>query len=306
MSEASAGETRYLGVDLAWSGTALSGVSATDARGRVLGAGVLSNDDLLRWIAEHRGLRSVLAIDAPLFLRAHDAHAQAGGTGPAPTVRAVPQPARFPVARARRPLARRTASRALEIVQLAGGYSTDPFARRAQHRAIEVFPAPAWITLGGRASRIRYKRGRLQERVAGLSEARQVLRSVIGPDATLGPSFEAAWAAARTAREWKSVEDMVDARLCAHVALLWDTVGTDEWVPPATVRSRTATSSSRARHWIRTVPKQHLIARTAPRAQTLRYLRSPSTVATPQAATAPSRSPPRAKNRASHEESSRP
>jgi predicted RNase H-like nuclease len=229
VSEASADETRYLGVDLAWSGTALSGVSATDARGRVLADGVLSSDDLLRWIAEHRGTRSVLAIDAPLLFRAttpalrpaeRALHRQFGRYHAGP----------FPGGPGSTAMAGRTASPALEIVRLAGGYSTDPFARAALHRAIEVFPAPAWITLGGRTSRIRYKRGRLQERVSGLSEARHVLRSVIGPDATLGPSLEAAWAAARTAREWKSVEDMVDARLCAHVALLWDTVGTDEWV----------------------------------------------------------------------------
>ena len=35
---------------------------------------------------------------------------------------------------------------------------------------------------------------------------------------------------ARTGADWKAIEDIVDARLCAYVALLWDLIGQPGWV----------------------------------------------------------------------------
>lgn len=222
-------EVRYLGIDLAWSGTALSGVSATDSAGRVLDDGVLASNGLPDWIREHRGTRSVLAIDAPLLFRdttpvlrpaERALHLQYGRYHAGP----------FPGGPASTAMTGRTVSPALDLVQAVGDYATDPFDRDVAHQAIEVFPAPTWITLGGLAARIRYKRGRLRDRITGLTEARDLLRSLITPTGTLGPALEAGWTSAQTARDWKAIEDMVDARLCAHVAMLWDTVGSDDWV----------------------------------------------------------------------------
>lgn len=222
-------ETRYLGLDLAWSGTAASGVSATDATGRVLSAGVLPPSALPAWVSEFRGTRSVLAIDAPLLWRA---------TTPVvrPAERALHRTygrfhaGPYPGGPGSTGMAGRAVAPARELVTAVGGYTTDPFDRGSAHRAIEVFPAPAWIALGQLTERIRYKRGRLQERTDKLREARDLLASWIAPAGTLGQDLEVAWAAARTGRDWKAVEDMVDARLCAHIALLWDLHGTDDWV----------------------------------------------------------------------------
>jgi glycine cleavage system regulatory protein/predicted RNase H-like nuclease len=220
---------RYLGIDLAWSGSAPSGVSATDASGRAISDGALPPDRLADWIREHRGERSVLAVDAPLLFRATT-----------PTLRPAERALHrlygryhagpFPGGPGSTAMRGRQTSPALELLAAVSGYSVDPTDRDAAHRAIEVFPGPAWITLGGRNERIRYKRGTLAERIDGLGTARDVLRTAIGPDATLGASLEASWQRARTGRDWKSVEDILDARLCAHIALLWDTQGTDEWV----------------------------------------------------------------------------
>jgi predicted RNase H-like nuclease len=179
---------RYLGLDLAWSGTAGSGVSATDAEGRVLDDAVLAAAALAAWVRELRGARSVLAIDAPLLYRAttpalrpaeRELHVRYGRFHAGP----------FPGGPGSTALRGRTASPAMELLDAVGCYATDPFDRASPHRAIEVFPAPTWITLGRLEGRIRYKRGRLEERRTGLRQARDVLAAVVGPAGTLGPSL---------------------------------------------------------------------------------------------------------------------
>ena len=61
-------ETRYLGVDLAWSGSARSGVCVLDANGRILDDGAVRPEDLVDWVLRWRGSGSVLAIDGPLVV----------------------------------------------------------------------------------------------------------------------------------------------------------------------------------------------------------------------------------------------
>ncbi len=61
-------ETRYLGVDLAWSESARSGVCVLDADGRILDDGAVAPEDLVDWILGWRGAKSILAVDGPLVV----------------------------------------------------------------------------------------------------------------------------------------------------------------------------------------------------------------------------------------------
>ncbi len=75
--------------------------------------------------------------------------------------------------------------------------------------------------------RIRHKRRRLTLRTAALERVRDLLSGLAGPGhpspPVSGGELGLRWATARTAREWNAVEGILDARLCAYVALLWDT-----------------------------------------------------------------------------------
>ena len=85
-----------------------------------------------------------------------------------------------------------------------------------------MFPAPSWIALLALTQTMNYKRGRKAQRIEGLERVRAFLEGLavadpppIGPaDGTLASRI----ATARTIREWKAVEDIIDARLCAYIA----------------------------------------------------------------------------------------
>ena len=61
---------RYLGIDLAWSVGAPSGVCALDGDGRLLDEDALDRDELVAWLDQWRGRSSLVAVDAPLLFGA--------------------------------------------------------------------------------------------------------------------------------------------------------------------------------------------------------------------------------------------
>jgi predicted RNase H-like nuclease len=217
---------RYVGVDLSWSGRALSGVCALDAAGTILAEDAVPADALPAWIAEHRSDRSLIAIDGPLIVPPDDQAVRAceiellrlyGGRGGGP----------FPGGARSLCMRGRDESPGMRLLWAIGGpIDLDPFSRDAPHRAIEVFPTPTWLELFPAEPRLIYKRGPKADRLRALDRLRARLE-MLG----LAPGIMAErWRAARTLRDWKAIEDILDARLCAYVARLWDQHGDPSWV----------------------------------------------------------------------------
>jgi predicted RNase H-like nuclease len=97
--------------------------------------------------------------------------------------------------------------------------------------AVEVFPAPALVELGGLERAVRYKKGPPAARRAGLAAVAGVLERLAGADPPLRLD-----PAGRLGRELgrlgelrgaglKAVEDLANAHLCAYVGLWWWATG---------------------------------------------------------------------------------
>jgi predicted RNase H-like nuclease len=223
----------YLGVDLAWSERSGSGVCALDSNGSVLDEDQIMPAELPDWIRRWRGDRSVLALDGPLVVpqdgRAmreveRELHRRFGRYHAGP----------YPGGAGALAMRGKDRSTAAALVDVVGDYVVDPTDRAAPHRAIEAFPAPSWITLFGLSTSITYKRGRKARRIDGLGRVRVLVDGLasaepplVGPTAgTLAARVEVA----KTIRDWKAIEDIIDARLCAYIAMAWDRRGTDDWI----------------------------------------------------------------------------
>ena len=224
---------RYLGVDLAWSEHAGSGVCVLDADGTILDEDQVAPEALPGWIEHWRGASSILAIDGPLVVPPgspalrpveRELHRRYGARHAGP----------YPGGAGSNAMRGRAMSPAGALVTAVGGYIVDPTDTASAHRAVEVFPAPTWLEVFGLPQRIVYKRGRLADRIAGLTQlmarmdtlATQVPALRVGEPDRIRERAQAA----RTAADWKAIEDMVDARLCAYVALLWNRIGQPRWV----------------------------------------------------------------------------
>jgi predicted RNase H-like nuclease len=221
---------RFVGVDLAWGGRRPSGVAVLDQGGVVVDEGwATSEEELSRFLAAHDRAGAVVALDAPLVVtnpagtrRAAEAELQRrygrAGAGPYPVNLGL--------------LGGRV--RAMELV----GRSPRPYltvprdpGRRTGWWAVEVFPAPALVELGGLDRAVRYKKGPPAARRAGLREVAAVLDGLAGADPPLRAD-----PAGTLARELgrlealrgaglKAVEDLADAHVCAYVGLWWWTHG---------------------------------------------------------------------------------
>jgi predicted RNase H-like nuclease len=217
---------RSIGVDLAWGGRRPSGVAVLDPDGRVVDEGwATSDDELLGFLAGHDAAGAVLALDAPLVVtnpagtrRACEAELQRRYG----RLRAGPYPTNLELLGGR--------VRAMELVARSPRpYLTVPRdpGRQPGWWAVEVFPAPALVELGGLERAVRYKKGPPEARRAGLRAVAAVLGGLAGADPPLRLD-----PAGRLARELgrlealrgaglKAVEDLADAHVCAYVGLWW-------------------------------------------------------------------------------------
>jgi predicted RNase H-like nuclease len=217
---------RFVGVDLAWGGRKPSGVAVLDPAGTVVDQGwAVTDEEVAGFVAAHDGGGAVVAFDAPLVVtnpagtrRACEAELQRGygrlGAGPHPSnlgllggrVRAMDLVGRSP-----RPY--------LTVPRDPGGGTG--------WWAIEVFPHPALVELGGLDRALRYKKGPPQARRAGLRALAAVLEGLAGADPALrldpgGPlAGRLAGLDGLRGAALKAVEDLADAHVCAYVALWW-------------------------------------------------------------------------------------
>ena len=94
-----------------------------------------------------------------------------------------------------------------------------------------MFPAPALVELGGLARAVRYKKGPLEARRAGLRAVATILSELAGATPPLrgDPAGTLARQLGRLeglrGAGLKAVEDLADAHLCAYVGLWWWTHG---------------------------------------------------------------------------------
>jgi len=93
--------------------------------------------------------------------------------------------------------------------------------------AIEVFPHPAIVELGGLSRALRYKKGPPEARRAGLRALALVLAGLAAADPPLRLDADRLLArellvlSDRRGQALKAVEDLADAHVCAYVALWW-------------------------------------------------------------------------------------
>ena len=208
----------FVGIDLAWSAKARTGLAAVDISGRLIGsAAVVTDDDIASWIGHQPGRVVVAAVDAPLVVP-NETGQRVGenqvakaygryGASPYPSNRSNPL---FDPARAAT-LADRF------------GWTSDPDHRGTVQSpaCIEVYPHPAMVGLFALPSRILYKKG--STRAAGFAALVQHFETVL----ELRLTENERWldlkriVAAPQPGDLTRIEDEIDAILCAHLAWLW-------------------------------------------------------------------------------------
>lgn len=213
-----------VGVDLAWSDRNATGVCVLDDAGRVVDEGLVMTDaEIVARIRRHASPAMTVAVDAPLLVPNRE------GRRPCEN-----ELARVYGARRAGP---HSANRTL-LVGSHGRIRGEDLARELAHDrfagpwsggdriVMEVFPHPALIEAFALPERLAYKRGRVAERRTGLRRLHDLMARLVDVDPPLmadGIDITDDM----TGRELKAVEDLLDARVCAWVGLVWRRFGTD-------------------------------------------------------------------------------
>jgi predicted RNase H-like nuclease len=216
---------RCFGIDLAWSDANPSGVCALDDDGRIVDERELGSDDeIVNWLAAQLDGHAVLAIDASLLVSNATGRRQCetelagvyGGrkAGPHPSNRSLflSQYGRI-----------RGEDLAGRLTAFGFG---DPWAG-GERTLLEAYPHPTLIEAFGLPERLLYKSKRgvsVDGRRIGLRNLARLLDGLAGADPPLRGAAVAVPNSAR-GRQLKSIEDRLDARLCAWIAAVWDRHG---------------------------------------------------------------------------------
>jgi predicted RNase H-like nuclease len=225
---------RFVGVDLAWTRRGGSGVCVV-ADGGVRGSGrVVSDQELLAWLAPLAEDDALVAVDAPLIVR--------NQTGRRPAEQAISRcfgayhasahSANLGLPSFRDGVRGEWLARAL-------GFDVDPFFAPGVplRRAIEVYPHTAIVALFDLASTLKYKAkpGRtLASRSQALAELLRHLETLCDADPPLDVTVARRWRELnRVVRNPGSgaalarAEDEIDAYVCAYTGLYYWTHGAD-------------------------------------------------------------------------------
>lgn len=215
---------RYAGVDLAWGPRNRTGLAVLDERGTLLGlTEARTDEDILRWLAPHTDGPCLVAIDAPIIVRnptgRRRCEAELGAVfgrydaGAHPTNMARPELAH--------------GTRALRLAR-ALDLDVDPYSTGSR-RALEVYPHPATIALFGLARTVKYKHKPGRDLDLLRSETLRLMtliESLAQADPPLLLEHHTGWRDVRSTVErssrkvdLKTVEDVVDAVLCAYIGL---------------------------------------------------------------------------------------
>ena len=223
-------DTTFIGVDLAWQGnsnhTGVAIAQATEA-GAVLTAisdGITSFDAVAEFVVRHATENTVVAIDAPLVIK------NVTGRRNCESLISRKFGARHASAHSSN-LTLYPGGGPTELVSLLGrhGFAHDvnlETARRRNGRWIfEVYPHPAQVVLFHRDRIIRYKKGSVAQRRAGLETLRYYLTEMLREGLPAIEPGEVGLALSTQPLEdlhglsLKRYEDLLDSWFCAYLAL---------------------------------------------------------------------------------------
>ena len=197
----------FIGIDLAWGHRARTGVAALDEGGRLLSVeSLLTDDEILRWVAAQPGVPVVVAVDAPLVVpnetgqrdcerQIASAYGRLGASCHPSNTTLMPAPR-----------------------------GTRLAAALASSVCIEVYPHAALVGLFALPYRLLYKKGTILVRREGLLRLAALLESwpVLDLDGVdVWKRLTDAVSEAVRLVDLKRVEDQLDAVLCAGLARLW-------------------------------------------------------------------------------------
>ncbi len=209
---------QFVGLDLAWSPKNPTGACALDADGRIVDERMLGSDaEIVEWVSALVGGAAVVAIDAPLHVPNRtgrrpcetNMHRVYGGrnAGPHSSNRDRLEGLHGYIR-----------GEALAHALSEHGFG-DPWAD-SERILLEVYPHPALIEAFGLEERLKYKKGRVQERRHGLRQLAKLLTLLETANPPLVGDVVDITVEDR-GKALKQIEDRLDARICAWIASVW-------------------------------------------------------------------------------------
>jgi predicted RNase H-like nuclease len=231
--------TIFIGVDLAWqSDKNHSGIVVLqgDSQGVTLvdySTGIATLQEVVAYILAHATTDTVIAIDAPLVIK--------NVTGQRPCENLISRRfGRYHASAHTSNLTRYPNAGSVYLVHLLEqhGFSHDPNPVKDKQRAgrwfFEVYPHPAQVVLFNLEKIIKYKKGRLAHKRAGLQSLRQYIalkfsggRPSLQPNQQLQSLLDQNLEAL-TGKALKQYEDTLDALVCAYLAFFYWTWGEEK------------------------------------------------------------------------------
>lgn len=203
---------RFLGVDFGWRSKP-SGLACWDGAERLVLDRLTDPADVLQWIEAQGTGPAIVAVDAPLVIpnetgmRIPDrlTHVEFGryDAGCYPANRKLP-------------FAERVTSFSEHLRRLGFRHADRIVPCRPGRYQIEVYPHAAAVNLFSLERILKYKKGRVADRVREMRRYRRLLESLIPAKLPGVPAGGAAL---------KAVEDLLDAALCAYIGWRWWTFG---------------------------------------------------------------------------------
>ena len=209
----------FLGVDLGWYGKP-SGLASITTDGKSLKLRAVARlectKDILHWLEAEAGSGgAVVGVDAPLVIR--------NRTGIREAERELNRDFRrfhagCHAANLGRPFAANVIEFSRRLAALGFAHGAEMTARQEGRFQIEVHPHAATVNLFDLPLIVKYKRGRRAERAKGLRRLRKLMLSRLP---LLNPPLSFRLPAIPVTGNLKSVEDQIDAVLCACIAAHW-------------------------------------------------------------------------------------
>jgi predicted RNase H-like nuclease len=211
--------TTFIGVDLGWYGKP-SGLASIRLEGSELRLRSIARlegvDEILGWIESETGSGSAIAaVDAPLVIR--------NQTGIRGAERELNRDFRrfhagCHAANLGRPFAQNVISFSRRLAALGFGHGVSMQPRQPGRFQIEIHPHAATVSLFGLDRIVKYKRGLRDAKASGLRRLRTLATSRLP---TVDPPLSVRLPSVPRTGNTKSVEDRIDAVLCAYIGAHW-------------------------------------------------------------------------------------
>ena len=212
----------FIGVDLGWYGkpTGVARIEKCDgALMLVAVARLVGIEDVLAWIEREVADRNaVVAVDAPLIITNADGQRAADNEVSRAFWR---YDAGCHSANLGSRFAPLTTGFGRELDRRGYAHRPDAEPRRAGRYQIEVYPHPAIVNLFALEKIIRYKKGRIAERIAELRRYRQLMADRLHRLSPVLITDGLPEIPAHSGDDLKAAEDMLDAVMSAYIGVYW-------------------------------------------------------------------------------------